>query len=107
MAERVGFEPTIPITQDNVFRARRLQPLGHLSAFRFFRFPAKNSLRMSPHSSARRPPLNSGRWLSFSKGNLITDRTAPAFGSGAPKTTFLIRACTTAPMHMGQGSRVT
>ena len=31
MAERVGFEPTIPITQDSGFRDRRLQPLGHLS----------------------------------------------------------------------------
>ena len=31
MAERVGFEPTTPITQSTAFRERRLQPLGHLS----------------------------------------------------------------------------
>ncbi len=30
MAERVGFEPTIPV-RDTAFRERRLQPLGHLS----------------------------------------------------------------------------
>ena len=31
MAERVGFEPTVPETWHNGFRGRRLQPLGHLS----------------------------------------------------------------------------
>jgi hypothetical protein len=30
VAERVGFEPTIPV-RDTAFRERRLQPLGHLS----------------------------------------------------------------------------
>ena len=30
MAERVGFEPTIP-ERDTAFRERRLRPLGHLS----------------------------------------------------------------------------
>ena len=33
MAERVGFEPTIPFSQDTAFRERSLQPLGHLSGF--------------------------------------------------------------------------
>ena len=32
MAERVGFEPTVPQKEHNGFRGRRLQPLGHLSA---------------------------------------------------------------------------
>jgi hypothetical protein len=31
MAERVGFEPTVPENWHNGFRGRRLQPLGHLS----------------------------------------------------------------------------
>jgi hypothetical protein len=31
MAERVGFEPTIPGKQDTAFRERGLQPLGNLS----------------------------------------------------------------------------
>ena len=31
VAERVGFEPTVPETGTNGFRDRRLQPLGHLS----------------------------------------------------------------------------
>ena len=33
MAERVGFEPTIP-RRDTAFRERRLKPLGHLSIIR-------------------------------------------------------------------------
>ncbi len=32
MAERAGFEPAIPF-ENTAFRERRLQPLGHLSAF--------------------------------------------------------------------------
>jgi hypothetical protein len=31
MAERVGFEPTIPGKRDTAFRERGLQPLGNLS----------------------------------------------------------------------------
>ena len=31
LEERVGFEPTIPITRDNGFQDRRIQPLCHLS----------------------------------------------------------------------------
>ncbi len=38
LAERVGFEPTIPITQDSGFRDRRLQPLGHLSLLSIYYF---------------------------------------------------------------------
>jgi hypothetical protein len=34
MAERVGFEPTIPGKRDTAFRERGLQPLGNLSATR-------------------------------------------------------------------------
>lgn len=32
MEERVGFEPTIPISRNNGFQDRRIQPLCHLSA---------------------------------------------------------------------------
>ena len=31
MVERVGFEPTIPVSRDNRFRGGHLQPLSHLS----------------------------------------------------------------------------
>ncbi len=31
LAERVGFEPTIPVSWHTAFRERHLQPLGHLS----------------------------------------------------------------------------
>ena len=31
MEERVGFEPTIPISQNNGFQDRRIRPLCHLS----------------------------------------------------------------------------
>ena len=35
MAERVGFEPTVPMNRDNGFQDRRVQPLCHLSAREF------------------------------------------------------------------------
>lgn len=31
MVERVGFEPTIPVTRNNRFRGGRFRPLSHLS----------------------------------------------------------------------------
>ena len=33
LAERVGFEPTIPGKRDTAFRERGLQPLGNLSGY--------------------------------------------------------------------------
>ena len=35
MAERVGFEPTVPVAQYTAFRERHLQPLRHLSSSKY------------------------------------------------------------------------
>ncbi len=36
MAERVGFEPTVPVSQNTRFPVVHLRPLGHLSYLVFF-----------------------------------------------------------------------
>src|SRR5205823_5492644 len=73
-----------------------------------YRREAKNPLSSSLDCPASSPRATSGRW--FRRGSDSTSRTlphAPAFGSGAPKTTRDTRASTRAPAHIAQGSSVT
>lgn len=62
MEERVGFEPTIPITRNNGFQDRRFRPLSHLST------SAVTRLLTHPYSITR-------TWYCRSKGRRITENT--------------------------------
>ena len=61
-----------------------------------------------PQASASTPPCTSVWWFSAALANRsITEPAAPVFGSGAPNTTRLKRACISAIAHIAQGSSVT
>src|SRR5882724_4050293 len=67
----------------------------------------KNSRKISPQSCARTPLTTCTRWFkrpSRTRSNRVS--TAPALGSATPYTSRSMRALTSAPAHIGQGSRV-
>src|SRR5688572_25528867 len=80
-----------------------------ISEFFFIpRCSAKKFCSNARHSCSRTPRVISQRWLKVGNcSRLITPPAAPAFGSGAPKTTRATRAWTIAPAHIGHGSLVT
>jgi hypothetical protein len=104
MAERVGFEPTVPVRVQRFSRppdSATLAPL-HINYFKLLRkriitlrhslchctvsrFFLKNNWIKSRQSSAKTPEVTSARWF---KELLVqiwrTESTAPALGSGAP-----------------------
>src|SRR5665811_1798748 len=68
----------------------------------------KNSCRISAASFSPTPEVTPILW--FSAGSAVRSITvpvAPLLGSRAPKARRSMRARTSAPAHMGQGSRVT
>ena len=68
----------------------------------------KNAESVWLHSSASTPPSTMTLWLRCScSKNRPRLSTAPDLGSTVPYTRRWMRACTSSPEHMLQGSRVT
>src|SRR6202022_3102580 len=69
---------------------------------------SKNDESSRLASLASTPGVTGSSWLSLgSVHRLYSDPQAPDLGSGAPNTSRPTRPATSAPAHIGQGSRVT
>src|SRR5215813_14841642 len=116
VAVEVGFEPTEDLRLHTLSR-RAPSATRRLHRGRAYRtYPAslaclrwaKKSRSRAPHSPASTPPSTSVRCGSRrSRSTSHSDPAAPALGSAAPYTRRAIRAATSAPAHMVQGSSVT
>src|SRR5262249_55175517 len=116
MAVEVGFEPTEGLPPHTLSRrapsaTKRLHPRPAyrtcLLSFAGLRGAKKPRRRGAPPPPSP-PPSPSARSDSRrSRSTSHSDPAAPALGSAAPYTRRAIRAATSAPAHMVQGSRVT
>ena len=92
---------TDPADPTKHFNSARRETDG---AARHDRRARKKSLSRSALRSAPTPSHTVHRWFDRSSSSTVaSERTAPNFGSRAPKTTRWIRACRIAPAHMKQG----
>ncbi len=78
------------------------------AARRLARSCRKKSRSISLHSSPRTPDTTGKRWFKRASCERFSRLPMnPALGSKQPKTQRATRACTMAPAHIGQGSKVT
>src|ERR1700687_2846664 len=95
------------IKGDMITLGRHSGGLGDPAPADYPRLVRKNSLSRLPHSAARTPAVTATWWLSrASSSSRKRLSTAPALGSAAPYTRRAIRACTSDPQHIAQGSTV-
>ena len=111
MAERVGFEPTVTVRPQRFSRP----PLSTTQAplLKLCRFPeslssSKKCLSNPLHSRPRIPPITSHRWFKRDpEPGFSTSRRPHSWGRKPRRPIVGMRARTTAPAHIAQGSRVT
>ena len=75
--------------------------------FNSYRSVSKKELKSLEHSFSRIPERMTGKWLKGIANKSATEPAHPAFSSFAPYTTRPKRELMMAPLHIGQGYKVT
>ncbi len=84
LAEREGFEPSVPVTQDARLAIWCLRPLGHLSAGRSRDFDSSTAAAQVRYLAAFRKrsfycgPIWSSRWMSSGSSSNSAESTSLA-----------------------------